>query len=288
VTVHITENDINLSGANVVLITPMGDNVPLTEGSPSIYSVAYTLPWDAPTGSLNMTVIGEKKDGGVFKGGANLNTVQITPATLVLRLISPTKPEFEAWETVEVKVRARYSDGSAVEGGIVVVNTPSGEDLRLMAKGGGIYGATYTIRDDEVGTWDIRISAVDAYGNSGSVVWDSAVIVPPGAAGYITRYWPVTLAAILGLVAASGFVAHGQMRVRRLGAIKREKQEIERLKKEATVDYFKKGAISRETYDNLTKEYTSKLTNLDKEERILTDKMKKKLSEKKHLGKKGR
>jgi len=282
VAVQITENNSGISGANVLLITSMGDNILLTESAVGVYSGMYTLPWDAPTGSFDITVIGEKEDVGVFKAGANLTIVNVTPATLVLELLSPTKGEFEAGETVEVKVRARYSDGSSVDEGIIVVNTPKGENLKLKAGWGGIHSATYTIGDDEVGTWDIRISAVDAYGNSGSMDYGSTVIVPPGAASYIVRYWPVVLAAILGLVAASAFAAHGQMRTRRLGAIKREKQGIEKLKKEVAVDYFKKGSISRETYDNLTKEYVTKLTDLDKEERILTDKMKKKkLSEKK-------
>jgi hypothetical protein len=282
VTVQITEDNKELSGANVVLMTPRGDNVRLTEGLVGVYSTAYTLPLDDPTGDWYMTVIGEKTEGGVFKAGASLNIVGIAPATLSLTLISPTKREFEAGETVEVKVEARYSDGSPVDEGIIVVNTPGGENLSLTAEGGGIYGATYIIGGGEVGTWNIQVSAVDAYGNLGSKTVASTVIVPAGASSYVIKYWPVVLAAILGLVVASAFVARGSLRARRLGAIKGEKQEIERLRKEATLKYFKNGLISRETYDNLTKEYATKLTNLDKEERILMDKMKKKkLPEKK-------
>ncbi|MCJ7719930.1 MAG: hypothetical protein MUO36_00475, partial [Candidatus Hadarchaeum sp.] len=282
VMVQITEDNEKLSGANVVLMTPRGDNVRLTEGLVGVYSAAYTLLLDDPTGDWYMTVIGEKTEGGVFKAGASLNIVSIAPATLSLTLISPTKREFEAGETVEVTVEARYSDGSPVDEGIIVVNKPSGENLPLTAEGGGIYGATYIIGGGEVGTWNIQVSAVDAYGNSGSMAAASTVIVPAGASSYVIKYWPVVLAAILGLVVASAFVARGSLRARRLRAIKGEKQEIERLRKEATLTYFKNGLISRETYDNLTKEYATKLTNLDKEERILMDKMKKKkLPEKK-------
>jgi hypothetical protein len=282
VMVQITEDNEKLSGANVVLMTPRGDNVRLTEGLVGVYSVAYTLLLDDPTGDWYMTVIGEKTEGGVFKAGASLNIVSIAPATLSLTLISPTKREFEAGETVEVTVEARYSDGSPVDEGIIVVNKPSGENLPLTAEGGGIYGATYIIGGGEVGTWNIQVSAVDAYGNLGSKTMASTVIVPAGASSYVIKYWPVVLAAILGLVVASAFVARCSLRARRLGAIKGEKQEIERLRKEATLNYFKNGLISRETYDNLTKEYATKLTNLDKEERILMDKMKKKkLPEKK-------
>jgi hypothetical protein len=289
VTVQITENNTKISGANVVLIAPRGDNVHLAEGSFGVYSVAYPLPWDTPTGDWVMSVIGEKTTEGVLKAGANSTIVSIAPATLSLTLISPTKREFEAWETVEVKVEARYSDGSPVDEGIIVVNKPNGENLPLIAEGGGVYGATYIIDDGEVGTWNIQVSAVDAYGNSSSVVVASTVIVSPGPFSYAIRYWPVVLAAVLGLVVASAFVAQGSLRTRKLGTIKREKQEIEKLRKEVGLKYFNKGSISRETYDNLTKEYATKLTNLDKEERILMDKMKKKkLSEKKHPRKKGR
>jgi hypothetical protein len=286
VTVQVTENDTKISGANVVLITFRGDNVPLAPGLSGVYSVAYTLPLDTPTGNLDMTVIAEKTVDGVLKTGMGSITVRIDPAELSLELISPTKREFEEEETVEVRVQARYSDGSPVGEAIIVVNTPGGENLPLIAMGGGIYSATYTIRGGEVGTWDIQISAVDAYGNSKSMDAASTVIVEPWI---IKRYWPVVLAAILGLGVASAFVAQGSLRTRRLGIIKREKREIERLTKEAAFEYFKKGSIPRETYDNLTKEYATKLTNLDKEERILIDKMKKKkLSEKKHPRKKGR
>ncbi len=292
VMVQITENNTKISGANVVLIVPSGDNVHLAEGSLGVYSVAYTLPLDTPTGEWDMSVIGEKTTDGVFKAGASLTMiVSIAPATLSLTLNSPppTKREFEAGETVKIEVQARYIDGSPVNEGIIVVNKPRGENLTLTAEGGGIYGATYIIGDGEVGTWNIQISAVDAYGNSSSMAAAWTVIVPPGPFTYVIRYWPVVLAAVLGLVVASAFVAQGRLRTRRLGTIKREKQEIERLRKEAALEYFKKGAISRETYDNLTKEYATKLTNLDKEERLLMDKMKKKkLSEKKHPRKKGK
>jgi hypothetical protein len=291
VTVQVTENDTKISGANVVLITFRGDNVPLAGGLSGVYSVAYTLPLDTPTGNLDMTVIAEKTVDGVLKTGMKSITVRINPAELSLELISPppTKREFEAGDIVEVRVQARYSDDSPIGEAIIAVNKPGGENLPLIAMGGGIYGATYTIRDEDVGTWNIQISAFDAYGNSSSVAAASTVIVQPGIVRYIIRYWPVVLAAILGLGVASAFVAQGSLRTRRLGIIKREKREIERLTKEAAFEYFKKGSIPRETYDNLTKEYATKLTNLDKEERILIDKMKKKkLSEKKHPMKKGR
>jgi hypothetical protein len=291
VTVQVTENDTKISGANVVLITFRGDNVPLAGGLSGVYLVAYTIPLDTPTGNLDMTVIAEKTVDGVLKTGMGSITVRIDPATLSLELISPppTKREFEAGDIVEVRVQARYSDDSPVGEAIIAVNKPGGENLPLIAMGGGIYGATYTIRDEDVGAWNIQISAFDAYGNSSSVAAASTVIVQPGIVRYIIRYWPVVLAAILGLGVASAFVAQGSLRTRRLGIIKREKREIERLTKEAAFEYFKKGSIPRETYDNLTKEYATKLTNLDKEERILIDKMKKKkLSEKKHPMKKGR
>jgi hypothetical protein len=287
VTVQITEDNRKLGGANVMLVTPRGDNVPLAEISFGVYSATYTLPWDAQTGDWYMSVIGEKTAEGVFKAGASLTIVGVAPATLSLTLISPTKLQFEAWETVEISVEARYSDGSPVVEGIVIVNKPNGENLLLVAKGGGVYDATYTIGGGEAGTWSIQVSAVDAYGNSGSMMAASTVIVPAGAFSYVTRYWPVVLAAILGLVVTSAFVARGSLRVRRLEAIKREKKGIERLKKDATIKYFKDGSISREGYDDLIKEYASKLTDLEKEEGILIDKLKKKkLPEKKHLKKK--
>jgi hypothetical protein len=285
VSVQITDSenpDTKVSGVNVVLTTPIGDNALLAEGSLGTYSVAYTLRMGTPTGNLSMTVLGEKTVDGVLMAGTNVATVKINPATLVLRLTSPTKREFEAGETVKVEVQASYSDGSSVDEGIIFVNRPRGDNLQLTAEWSGVYGATYIIGDDEVGTWDIRISAADAYGNSASVVAGSTVIGGRGLSSNIIRYWPVVLAAVLGLVTASAFAAHGHLRTRRLGAIKREKQQIEKLKKEVGVDYFTKGSIPRETYDNLTKEYATKLTNLDKEERLLIDKMKKKkLSEKK-------
>jgi hypothetical protein len=289
VSVQITDSenpDTKVSGVNVVLTTPIGDNALLAEGSLGTYSVAYTLRMGTPTGNLSMTVLGEKTVDGVLMAGTNVATVKINPATLVLRLTSPTKREFEAGETVKVEVQASYSDGSSVDEGIIFVNRPRGDNLQLTAEWSGVYGATYIIDDDEVGTWDIRISAVDAYGNSASVEAGSTVI---GQRGLFSRYWPVVLAAVLGLVTASAFAAHGQLRTRRLGTIKREKQQIEKLKKEVAVNYFTKGSIPRETYDNLTKEYATKLTDLDKAERILIDKMKKKkLSEKNHPRKKGR
>jgi len=276
VTVQITEDDKKISGANVVFMTPRGDNVHLVEGSFGVYSAMYTLPWDTPTGDWCVSVVGEKTEGGVSKAGASSTIVRIAPATLSLALISPTKREFEAGETVEVRVEARYSDGSPVDEGIIVVNKPNGENLPLTAKGGGIYGATYTISDGEVGTWNIQVSAVDAYGNLCSMAAASTVIIPAGAYSTVIRYWPAVLAAILGLFVASAFVARGSLRARRLKAIKREKKEIERLRKKAALKYFKEGSISRKTYDDLIKEYASRVTNLDKEERILMDKIKKK------------
>jgi hypothetical protein len=274
ISVKVTEGGANVENAEVSLNTPVGGKITLNETLPGTYTGRYTLRWDDPAGTWSISVEGKKTIDNTFKAGGNYINIQIEPATLQITLLSPTERKFEVGQSVKVSAEVSYPDGTLIEDVIVGATTPAGENLILAYESPGIYGTNYVITEQDVGTWILEVSAADLNGNSGSK--KSAIsIVPMGTIGIFAAYWWAVLSGIVAIGVASAFVARRVRLSSRLKKIEKEKREIPKLKKEADIKYFKEGAISRDTYDELIKKYDTRLEELRREELVLQAKVKK-------------
>jgi hypothetical protein len=275
VTVQLTEGTEKISGADVYLATPSGEIITLTEGSQGIYSTTYVLRWDDPAGEWTVSVLGEKAAGGTYKAGTGSILLTIAPADLEIELLEPSRRKFEAGEEVNVKVRVSYPDGSPVEGAIVAASLPNGENLALSDEGEGIYRGTYFISDNDLGAWELAVSAVDAYGNYGRSGEVTLSFEEPSPSSYPVRYWWITIPVILACAIAPIPTVIKKLRIMKLNSIRREIKATEKLRRELPKRYFVEGAISRETYDSLMHQTMEKLVKLKKDARKLKKELEK-------------
>jgi hypothetical protein len=269
VTVQLTEGAEKISGADIYLATSSGGIITLTEGSPGIYSITYFLKWDDPVGEWTLSILGEKTVQGVYKGGTGSTSVNIAPANLKLELLEPSQRTFKVGDEMGVKVRISYPDGSPVDGAIAIVDSFNGENLALTNDGEGVYKGTYSVSSRDIGTWGLTVSAVDAYGNSGTSSEVTLSFEELSPSGYPIRYWWITIPVAIACAIASTPSVVKKLRVRKLRSINSEIRATEKLRSELPERYFVKGGMPRETYDSLMHQSLEKLIKLKNEARKL-------------------
>jgi hypothetical protein len=275
VTVQITDGTEKISGAGVTLATPSGGTISLTEGSPGIYSSTYVLRWDDPVGGWAISVLGEKTVQGVYKAGTASISLNIEPAVLELELLEPSQRTFEVGDKMGLKVRVKYSDGSPVDGAIVVADSFNGENITLMSERDGIYEGIYSVSSDGLGEWGLTVSAFDAFGNSGTSSGVTPSFKELSPSSYPLRYWWITTPLVVACALIPIPTVTRKLRVRKLKLMNSEIRATEKLRKELPERYFLKGAISRETYDSLMRQSLEKLMKLKKEVGKLQKKLEK-------------
>lgn len=265
VTVQITEGAEKISGANVYIATPSGEIITLAEGTPGIYSVIYAIRWDDPAGEWTVSVLGEKIVQGTYKAGTGFTSLDIAPADLKLELLEPSQRTFEVGDEVKIKVRVSYPDGSPVDGAIVAASLSDGENLTLLNEGEGTYRGTYSVSKKDLGAWNLAVSAIDAFGNSGTSSEVTLSFKELSPSSYPFRYWWITLPLVVACALIPIPTVTRKLRVRKLKLMNSEIRATEKLRKELPERYFLKGAISRETYDSLMNQSLEKLMKLKKD-----------------------
>lgn len=136
-------------------------------------------------------------------------------------------------------------------------------------------GDTFVISED--GEHTVEYYTTDKAGNTeGTKTFEVTVYTPTAIPPILSEYWWAILSIIVVAVIVSTFVTQRVRLASRLKRITREKEEISKLKREAETKYFRDGSISRETYDTLVKDYERRKAELEKEERVLRTKVKRK------------
>lgn len=268
ISANVTEAGAPVENAVVSCRSSKGDNLPtFTENSPGRYSLSYTLGWDEPLGDWCISVEAKKIIDSKLKAGGSYTTVGIEPSVINLDILRPTTHNFVRGETVNIEVRASYPTGTPPENVVVTASLPNGENMSLTKGENDTYVGSYDITSENITGWIMGITATDPYGNSGTSSFTVSVTPPESP----TPLLLVLLVVIISLAVAitSSFTVLRKRRAGRLRSIKEEKKDIQKAQTDVAVQYFKKGEISRETYDKLMHELERKLTELEKEESIL-------------------
>ena len=135
-------------------------------------------------------------------------------------------------------------------------------------------GNTFPISSD--GKHTVEYYSTDAAGNAeGTKTLEVTVYTPTTFPPILTQYWWAFLGIIVGVGVASVFVSRKVKLSGRLKRITKEKREIIKLMKEAETRYYKEGTITRDAFDELIRGHEKRLTELEKEERVLKAKVKK-------------
>ena len=266
ISVFVTEDNTGVRNATTNCILPNIEIINLTEITQGYYKGSFKIPWDGELGVWVLSLESTTGSGSSLNAGGSNISITIKPATLGLDLIKPSKVNFRVGEPIEIEINLSYSDNTDVENADVVAQILD-ENLSFIKQNNGTYFLDYTIPNIEKGSFIIEISASDEFDNNASlsmiinIIYEEQFIFP--------------LDTIVGTIVAIliiGFVTYyirKRFSSEHFHDVKREIEEIERLQNEAVAKYYKKGSISRKTYDLLRKEYTERLAELKKEEEKL-------------------
>jgi len=262
ISVFVAEDETGVKSALTNCTMPSMDKINLTEIKQGHYSESYTLPWDSQIGIWVLSLESTKGTGGSLKAGGNNISIEIKPATLKLDLIEPSLDEYISGETIEIKVNLSYSDNSRVKNAVVTAGILN-ENLTLVELENGTYLANYKITSGNKGSFIIEISASDPFNNNASstkviqIIYEEQNTFP-----FITILGAI--AAILTVIFVL-YILRKHFYLLRSQDRQAEIEEIQHLQNEAAEKYYKKGSISRTTYDLLRKEHTERLSELKKE-----------------------
>jgi len=137
-------------------------------------------------------------------------------------------------------------------------------------------GDTFVISED--GEHTVEYYSTDKAGKTeGTKTFEVKVYTPTTIPPILSQYWWAILSIIVVAGVVSTFVTRRVRLAGRLKRITREKAELSKLKREAETKYFRDGSISRETYDTLVKDYERRKSELEKDERVLQARVKRKV-----------
>lgn len=268
ISVTVLRDDVNVENAKVNCILPSMENIALMESSPGVYSIVYTIPWSAQTENWVLSVEATKVVGESLRAGGAYTSVSVRPANLKIEFLEPADLKFTPGEKMEIRVRVLYPDNSHVVNAEVILSG-LGENLSLVKIDNGIYGTTYVVEENDIGSWFLQVFATDAYRNTGLSHKVTHVIASPQ--GVPTTFFLILATIVLCILPLFLYVRR-RLFLARLNDIRGEMKEIRKLREEAALKYFKDGSISRETYDRLMRKHAERYSELQKEERKLKKK----------------
>jgi hypothetical protein len=271
------QDEEQIEGAMVNAWFDTGDMIPLKEGSPGLYTGRYLLSYAFPTGNQTIYVEAKKTTQGKLSVGFTTIKISVDPVVPIFTVLQPTPGSLlEIGQTIHISISANYPDGTPFEKGLIIITGPDGENITLVASSQkGRYTGEYTPTQKNQGNWSLMMSIRDAYGNQMVTNAGEVEVVESTIGTLIIRYWWVTGAITVFLVAVLFQQLMKNLRKKQFTDFNQRILKLEQLKKQNAVMYFTKGNISRETYDRLFYEYETKMARLSKKQRLLSRKIQK-------------
>jgi len=200
------------------------------------------------------------------------------PAMAAKLTHSKIKPEdlVEVGEPISIKLEALYPNGDPVENSMIKAIGPNDTGL-VFSKSKverGMYITSYVPTERDIGNWEIHVIGEDAYGNSFAGDLVNVEIVQTKILSYLSRYWWASTLGIFIMVSFVGYVTHRKLGKIKLGKLKDEISELNRLKEKNAILYYSDYTISRETYERLSQDYESRIVHLSKKQRMIEKKFK--------------
>ena len=131
-------------------------------------------------------------------------------------------------------------------------------------------GNTFVVSTE--GKHTIEYYSTDLAGNAEEIKsLEVTVFIPALFPPVLIKYWWAFLGTIVAAGVSSVYITRKIRLSSRLKGITREKREIVKLIEEAETRYYKEGSITRDVFDELIRGHKKRLTELEKEERVLKD-----------------
>jgi len=262
ISVFVSENDIGVKNATTICILPTMERIFLTEIKQGHYQQSYEIQSDSYTGlwHLSFESINDSGDNSIV-GGCN-TSIYVKSAKLKITLMEPSLNNYRSGEIIEIRVNLSYNNNTFVKNALVIADIFN-EKIDLINHENGMYSINYTVTNDDIGRWFMTISASDDHGNNASITHVIQLIeekqsIIPFTTIFILLFSIISIIIIL-------FLLQKYFSQKNYKDITSEIKEIKRLQNEVAINYFRKGSISRKTYDGLMKEHMIRLSELSNE-----------------------
>ncbi|MCX6666205.1 MAG: hypothetical protein NT038_09160 [Euryarchaeota archaeon] len=262
ISVFITEDDVGVTNASTICFLPSMESIELSEIKQGYYSGSYFVPWDAAIGLWSLSVESTTGNGSSLVAGGSNILIEIKPTSLTFDILGPPSDEYVLGEAIELMVHVRYPDGHDVEGAIVAAKI-AGENYTLLSQGDGIYSINCTTVMTTVGSQIIEFSASDSSGNNLFVT--HIIYLVDNEKSEFPLYQILGFLAVTIIVVIIIYFAKKRLSLLRVKDIENEIEELQLLQNEAAVNYYKKGTITRQTYDIFQKENSQRLAVIKKD-----------------------
>jgi len=273
ISIFITEDEVGVKNATTICTLPTLEQINLTEIKRGYYKESYQIPWDAQIGLMVLTVESKNDSGSTKEAGGSVTTITIKSTPLQIQLLQPSKFEYQLGDTIDIVVNVTYPDNTTVTDANITAEILT-ENISLSKQDYGIYSGSYTITDEYTGSFFINFYGSDEYDNSGSKnVIIQIIEIQQYSFPFVTIIGTIVTIIIIFLLV---YFVRNRFSKQHFKDIKEELNEVKKLQNEAATKYYKKGSISRQTYDMLRKDHTERLAELKKEDKKLIKPKKKK------------
>jgi hypothetical protein len=255
--VNSTTVSLSLSVQNTVEVSFSTDGIIWSDWELYENVKSYTLP----TGDGEKTVYVRARDnqGNVSVPVSVSVTLDQTPTTTTHSLQGTPGPQGYI-SSVLIQFKA--------------MDATSGVAATYYRVNGGEWKTGDSVLISESGMHVVEYYSVDLAGNAEEITQIRVQVYVPVEVEVPLYVW-TALVAIAAVGLSVTYAWHRGKPARRLREIGAERRELERIKRKAERDYFELGRASRETYDSLIRRYKERMAELEREERLLKRKLKK-------------
>jgi len=257
--IFVTEDGVGVTNLTTNCVLPNLDKINLSEIKQGYYRGSYKIPWNCKTGIWVLTFEGTKNVEGSLRAGGGNSSITIKPAIINIDLLEPSLDQYYLNDKIEIKVKLTYKDNTNVKNAEVTAEILN-ENYSLKEGNNDTYSTNYTILDENTGSILIEISTQDQNDNTGSIKKVISIVKKQETESIIITILPIII-AILIITIVTYFLSK-RLKFLRMQDVQEEIKEVKRLQDEAAEKYYKKGSISRQSYDMLRKEHSERLAEL--------------------------
>ncbi|MFH1225422.1 MAG: hypothetical protein V1676_06495 [Candidatus Diapherotrites archaeon] len=250
-----------IKGATVYAWDISGKRQKLRDNGDGSYSLSMDIPYDAETGEFEILALAfARLEDGTLAGGQNSMKITVEKNPINVEFISPKTDEYAVGENLPIEIKLSYAGGKPVEGAKVYafVNLLA---LDLAPKGGGIYAGTHFPKYAKNDVITLSVKAEDSAMNSGEALKS----LKPG--NYLI--WQLKSNAIFYIFPALIiiYILYISLKEFRVffskSMLKRERQELLRLKVHLHEDFYRRNIIGERTFQQRNAEYNAKLDRIE-------------------------
>ncbi|MDO8624627.1 MAG: hypothetical protein Q7R47_00985 [Candidatus Diapherotrites archaeon] len=256
---RVRDRTIPLSDARLEIQDPKGRTTAFGPSLDTNYSLVYTIPADLGFGPQSFIVHAQTIQPSL-EGTTKFQLI-LVPSRFSVEILKPQSNLFAIGDNIEFQVYAQYDSGEPVLDANVSALLGQYE-IPLNAQGGGYYGTTYQVQEQQKSQTDIKVVATDAYGQTASTKTKLNTF-GYGLNYYISNFGAIVAALLIALVALIGVTRHYAQHASSEKTLNTRTQQLIELEKELQIQYFEKAAIEKSDYEKQMIEYEDEMKRIN-------------------------